>query len=192
MAPQPIARGDGGSTGPIGAGHPRVLIVDRAPWTRRSLDQALALAGYQPAIARTGREALDEIERTRPDAVVLDLSLPQSECSEMLHKARRFYDGPILVLAARNQGLPPIEAIDAGANDYVSTPFRIEEMLSRLQMHLHRCGPAKPGPPVIHAGELTIDVDRALVTRAGEIIHLSPTSYDILVRLVQADRKSTV
>ena len=167
----------------------RILVVDDEPQIHRFLAPALNAAGYEPVRAETGRQALAEIARKPPDAVVLDLGLPDIDGREVLEKARQFYDGPIVILSARDRELEKIEALDAGADDYVEKPFRVGELLARLRVTMRRQLKPTDAPPVIHAGDLTIDLPRRLVTRAGEPVRLSPKEYDLLAKLAEADGK---
>jgi two-component system KDP operon response regulator KdpE len=168
----------------------RILVVDDEPQMHRFLGPALTAAGYEPVRVETGRQALAEIARKPPDAVVLDLGLPDIDGQEVLLKARQYYEGPIIILSARDREIEKIEALDAGADDYVEKPFRVGELLARLRVIMRRQSrQADAPPPIIHAGELTIDVPRRLVTRAGEPVHLSPKEYELLVKLAEADGK---
>ncbi|HEY2357222.1 MAG TPA: response regulator [Phenylobacterium sp.] len=168
----------------------RILVVDDEPQMHRFLGPALDAAGYEPIRAETGRQALAEIARRAPDAVVLDLGLPDIDGQEVLAKARVFYEGPIIILSARDREVEKIEALDAGADDYVEKPFRVGELLARLRVAIRRQlrQPDAP-PPVVHAGDLTIDIPRRLVTRGAEQVHLSPKEYDLLAKLAEADGK---
>jgi two-component system KDP operon response regulator KdpE len=168
----------------------RILVVDDESQMHRFLGPALNAAGYEPVRVETGRQALAEIARRPPDAVVLDLGLPDIDGQEVLLKARQFYDGPIIILSARDREIEKIEALDAGADDYVEKPFRVGELLARLRVIMRRQSrQAEAPPPIVHAGDLTIDIPRRLVTRAGEPVHLSPKEYELLVKLAEADGK---
>jgi len=168
----------------------RILVVDDEPQMHRFLGPALNAAGYEPLRAETGRQALAEIARRPPDAVVLDLGLPDIDGQEVLRKARAFYDGPIIILSARDREIEKIEALDAGADDYVEKPFRVGEMLARLRVIMRRqLRQSEAPPPIVHAGDLTIDIPRRLVTRGNEPVHLSPKEYELLVKLAEADGK---
>src|ERR1700761_3350501 len=152
----------------------RILVGDEEPQMHRFLGPALNAAGYEPIRAETGRQALAEIARRAPDAVVLDLGLPDIDGQEVLQKARAFYDGPVIILSARDREIEKIEALDAGADDYVEKPFRVGELLARLRVVMRRQSrQAEAPPPIIHAGDLIIDIPRRLVTRGGEPVHLS-------------------
>src|SRR5437899_6707273 len=168
----------------------RILVVDDEPQMHRFLGPALNAAGYEPIRAETGLQALAEMARRPPDAVVLDLGLPDIDGQEVLQKARAFYEGPIIILSARDREMEKIEALDAGADDYVEKPFRVGELLARLRVTMRRQSrQADAPPPIVHAGDLTIDIPRRLVTRAGEPVHLSPKEYELLVKLAEADGK---
>jgi two-component system KDP operon response regulator KdpE len=168
----------------------RILVVDDEPQIHRFLGPALNAAGYEPVRVETGRQALAEIARKPPEAVVLDLGLPDIDGQEVLRRAREFYHGPILILSARDQEIEKIEALDAGADDYVEKPFRVGELLARLRVTIRRqLRQAEAPPPVVRAGELVIDLPRRLVTKAGEPLHLSPKEYELLAKLAEADGK---
>jgi two-component system KDP operon response regulator KdpE len=163
-------------------------VVDDEPPIHRFLAAALDAAGFEPVRADTGRAALSEMARKPPDAVVLDLGLPDLDGQQVLKRARVFYDGPILVLSARDRELEKIEALDAGADDYVEKPFRVGELLARLRVAIRRQQrPGETALPIVHAGDLVIDLDRDLVSRAGQSVRLSPREYALLARLVRAD-----
>jgi two-component system KDP operon response regulator KdpE len=170
-------------------GRLRILVVDDEPQIHRFLSPALDAAGFEPVRVETGREALAEIARKPPDAVVLDLGLPDMDGQAVLTKARAFYAGPIIILSARDRELEKIEALDAGADDYVEKPFGVGELLARLRVAVRKQKPAEEAPKVVRTGDLVIDLPRRLVTKAGEAVRLSPKEHDLLARLVEADGK---
>jgi two-component system KDP operon response regulator KdpE len=166
--------------------HPRILVIDDEVQIHRFLRAALEAAGFEPLRAENGAEGLREIARAAPDAVVLDLGLPDMDGKQVLIRAREFYHEPIIILSARDRETEKIEALDWGANDYVEKPFSVGELLARLRAALRQRSDAnEPPPPVIEAGPLKIDFPRRLVTRNGENVHLSPKEYDLLVKLAQ-------
>ena len=168
------------------SGHPpRVLIVDDEPQMHRFLAPALEAAGYAPERAETALAGLSAIARRAPDAVVLDLGLPDLDGKEALTRARAFYDGPIVILSARDAEIEKIEALDAGADDYVEKPFNVGELLARLRVAMRHHLARKGSPAVIRAGDISIDLGRRLVTRGGEPVKLSPREYDLLARLAE-------
>jgi two-component system KDP operon response regulator KdpE len=163
---------------------PRVLVIDDEPQIHRFLRAALSADGFEPLRADTGAEGLREIARAAPDAVVLDLGLPDMDGKQVLVRAREFYQGPIIILSARDRETEKIEALDLGANDYVEKPFGVGELLARLRAALRQTShAAEPPPAVITTGPLTIDFPRRLVTRGGDLVHLSPKEHDLLARL---------
>jgi two-component system KDP operon response regulator KdpE len=165
---------------------PRVLVIDDEAQIHRFLRAALEAAGFEPLRADTGVEGLREIARAAPDAVVLDLGLPDMDGKQVLIRARAFYQEPIIILSARDRETEKIEALDSGANDYVEKPFGVGELLARLRAALRqRSHAGEPPPSIVRAGPLTLDIPRRLVTRGREVVHLSPKEYDLLVRLAQ-------
>jgi two-component system KDP operon response regulator KdpE len=173
----------------VSAHKPRVLVIDDEPQIHRFLGPALEAAGYEHVRAETATEGLREIARKAPDAVVLDLGLPDMDGKQALEKARAFYDGPILILSARDRETEKIDALDLGADDYVEKPFGVGELLARLRVamrhRLRRVGAA----PIVEVGDLKIDMIKRLVSRAGAPLHLSPKEYDLLVQLVEGGGK---
>ena len=167
------------------AHRPRILVIDDEPQIHRFLGPALEAAGYEPDRANTAVEGLAAIARRAPDAVVLDLGLPDMDGNEALIRARAFYDGPILILSARDMETEKIEALDRGADDYVEKPFNVGELLARLRVAMRHSLARQGSPAVIKAGDLTIDLIKRLVTRAGEAVRLSPREYDLLARLAE-------
>jgi len=149
-------------------------VIDDEPQIHRFLGPALDAAGYEPVRADTGAEGLKAIAHRPPDAVVLDLGLPDMDGKDALVKARAFYDGPILVLSARDRELEKIEALDRGADDYMEKPFGVGELLARLRVAMRHRLDRLGAPAVIRAGEVEIDLVRRLVTKSGQAVRLSP------------------
>ena len=170
----------------MSAHHPRVLVIDDEAQIHRFLRAALEAAGFEPLRADNGTEGLREIARTAPDAVVLDLGLPDMDGKQVLLRAREFYHEPIIILSARDRETEKIEALDLGANDYVEKPFGVGELLARLRAALRqRSNAAEPAPSIVQASGLSVDFPKRLVTRGAEIVHLSPKEYDLLAKLAQ-------
>lgn len=169
---------------------PRILVIDDEPQIHRFLAPALDAAGYEPLRADTAADGLAQIARLAPDAVVLDLGLPDLDGKDALRKARAFYEGPILILSARDRETEKIDALDAGADDYVEKPFGVGELLARLRVALrHRLVQNGAQPVFQAAGGLEIDLVKRRVTRAGEAVKLSPKEYDLLARLAEGGGK---
>jgi two-component system KDP operon response regulator KdpE len=171
----------------VTASRPRILVVDDEPQIHRFLTPALEAAGYEPVRVDTAAEALREIARRAPDAVVLDLGLPDMDGKDALMKARAFYSGPILILSARDREVEKIDALDLGADDYIEKPFGVGELLARLRVALRHRIQREGAEPVVHAGDLEVDLIRRLVSRAGEPVRLSPKEYDLLAALIEGD-----
>ena len=166
--------------------YPRILVIDDEAQIHRFLRAALEAAGFEPLRADTGAEGLREIARAAPDAVVLDLGLPDMDGRQVLIKAREFYHEPIIILSARDRETEKIEALDNGANDYVEKPFGVGELLARLRAALRqRSHAGEPPPPIVRSGPLTIDFPRRLVTKGSAQVHLSPKEYDLLAKLAE-------
>jgi two-component system KDP operon response regulator KdpE len=163
----------------------RILVVDDEPQIHRFLTPALEAAGYAVLQAATGAEGLSLLATRRPDVMILDLGLPDLDGKEVLARARPFYDGPILVLSARDKEIEKIDALDLGADDYVQKPFAVGELLARVRAALRNKVSRQAGAPIVRAGELEIDLERRLVSRAGEAVRLTPREYDTLARLVE-------
>jgi two-component system KDP operon response regulator KdpE len=164
---------------------PRILVIDDEPQIHRFLGPALDAAGYEAERADTAAEGLRAIASRPPDAVVLDLGLPDMDGKAALEKARAFYDGPILILSARDRELEKIEALDLGADDYVEKPFSVGEFLARLRVALRHKVLKAGVEPKVKAGDLEIDLVLRLVSLKGEAVRLSPKEYELLVRLAE-------
>lgn len=173
----------------MSANRPRILVIDDEPQIHRFLHPALEAAGYEPVRADTAADGLKEIARKAPDAVVLDLGLPDFDGKEALTRARAFYDGPIIVLSARDKETEKIDTLDMGADDYVEKPFGVGELLARLRVAMRHRLMSKGAEPVVTAGDLTVDLVKRLVTRSGQAIRLSPKEYDLLAQLVEGGGK---
>lgn len=168
---------------------PRILVIDDEPQIHRFLGPALDAAGFELLRADSGQEGLRGIALWSPDAVVLDLGLPDMDGKDVLIRARDFYDGPILILSARDREAEKIQALDHGANDYLEKPFGVGELLARLRAALRQRASAKAPEGPVRSGEVEIDFDRRRVTRAGEVVKVSPKEYDLLARLARGHGK---
>lgn len=169
----------------MSAVRPAILVIDDEPQIHRFLSPALDAAGYEPKRADSGQEGLRGIALWSPDAVVLDLGLPDMDGKDVLTRAREFYTGPIIVLSARDKEAEKIAALDLGANDYVEKPFGVGELLARLRVNLRQTGgrPESIGPIVV--GDVTIDLERRQVSRSGQPVRLTPKEYEVLARLAR-------
>lgn len=165
---------------------PRILVVDDEPQIHRFLAPALEVAGYEPLRADTAEAGLREIARRAPDAVILDLGLPDMDGKDALSRARAFYAGPILILSARDRETEKIDALDLGADDYVEKPFGVGELLARLRAALRRRSHAEPTTGPVQAGDVVIDLGLRDIRRAGTAVRLSPKEFDLLAQLIEA------
>ena len=167
----------------------RILVIDDEPQMHRFLGPALTAAGFEALRADTGEAGLRMIAAGSPDAVVLDLGLPDMDGKDLLRAARAFYAGPVIVLSAREREAEKIATLDLGADDYVQKPFGVGEFLARLRVALRHKLERVGAEAVIQAGELEIDLVKRLVSRAGEPVRLSPKEYELLARLAEGDGK---
>jgi two-component system KDP operon response regulator KdpE len=168
---------------------PRILVVDDEAQIHRFLTPALEAAGFEAAQARDGASALAELARHPPDAVLLDLGLPDLDGQEVLRRARAFFQGPVIVLSARDREAEKIAALDGGADDYVEKPFGVGELLARLRVALRRAGSAAPALGVIRGGDLEVDLALGLVRRAGVRVRLTKKEFELLAVLARAEGK---
>ncbi len=163
----------------------RILIVDDEPQILRFLKPALTAGGYEVAQATNGREALRQIETFKPEAIVLDLGLPDMDGKTIIVQARQVCDTPIIVLSARDQEPEKIAALDLGADDYVGKPFGIGELLARIRATLRPRKPPAADAPHLKIGDVAIDLPAHRVTRGGATIALTPKEFDLLVLLAR-------
>ena len=163
---------------------PRVLVVDDEPQIVRGLKIILRSAGYSVEAAETKADALALLASRPPDAMVLDLVLPDGQGVEVCREVRRWSQLPIVVLSAVGDEREKVRALDAGADDYVTKPFGTDELLARLRAVLRRSAP-DGGSSRIDLGELVIDLADRRVTRAGTEVHLTPIEFELIRVLSQ-------
>ncbi|NBB63761.1 response regulator [Pseudomonas sp. ODNR1LW] len=163
----------------------QILVIDDEAQIHRFLSPALDAAGYEPRRADSGQEGLRAIALWNPDAVVLDLGLPDMDGKDVLARAREFYKGPIIILSARDREAEKIAALDLGANDYVEKPFGVGELLARIRAGLRQAAMTPVVGGIVAAGEVQIDLDRRIVTRGGERVKLRPKEYEVLAQLAR-------
>jgi two-component system KDP operon response regulator KdpE len=170
----------------VGAGPIRVLVVDDEPAIRRFLRAGLGAQGYVITELATGLPAIDIAQRKGTDLIMLDLGLPDIDGLEVIRRIRggRFAV-PIVVLSSRDDEAAKVAALDLGADDYVTKPFGIDELLARIRAALRHMLQQQGEEPVFHSGDLTVDLVRRLVTVRGQEVKFSPREYDVLRLLVQ-------
>lgn len=165
-------------------GGPRVLVVDDERPIRHFLQVSLSANGYDVYEATCGREALHAIGGVRPDVLVLDLGLPDLDGVEVIRQLREWSQVPVIVLSVREREADKIAALDAGADDYVTKPFGVGELLARMRVAMRRS--AQTGPELLFEVDgLRVDFGRRLVTLGEQEVSLTPTEYDLLRVLVQ-------
>lgn len=165
------------------AGGARILVIDDEPQIRRALQTALTAHGYTVETAENGSLGLATIATWAPDAVVLDLVMPVMDGFEVLRQVRPWSDVPIIVLSARGQEPDKVIALDQGADDYLTKPFGMSELLARLRVVLRRQRGSQAA--TIQAGDVVIDLEHRQVRRAGEDVHLTPTEMSLLLALAR-------
>ena len=157
-----------------------VLLVEDADVVRHALMLTLGARGYEITGAPDGESALDQARRSMPDVVVLDLGLPDMDGLEVLTELRAMARVPIVVLSARRDQADKVRALDAGADDFVTKPFGVEELLARLRAAVRRATP-EPDRPTIDTPDFSVDLRRKeVVDPAGNVIHLTPTEWSLL------------
>jgi two-component system KDP operon response regulator KdpE len=170
----------------VGAGPIRILVVDDEPAIRRFLRAGLGAQGYVITELATGLPAIDVARRKGTDLIMLDLGLPDIDGLEVIRRIRggRFAV-PIVVLSSRDDEAAKVAALDLGADDYVTKPFGIDELLARVRAALRHMLQQQGEQPVFHSGDLTVDLVRRVVTVRGQEVKFSPREYDVLRLLVQ-------
>ena len=162
----------------------KVLVVDDEPQIRRALRTSLEAHGYEVATVGTGDEGVVGAASIAPDLLLLDLGLPDMDGTEVIRRVRGFSEVPIIVLSVRESQDDKVAALDAGADDYVTKPFAMEELLARTRAALRRSTSDEPTQPSLRFGALDVDLAKRLVSIDGDPIHLTPTEYSLLEALV--------
>jgi two-component system KDP operon response regulator KdpE len=162
-----------------------VLVVDDERAIRRALEINLSVRGYEVDAAATGEDALMLAARNHPDVVILDLGLPGISGRDVIEGLRGWTAVPIIVLSARDAEREKVIALDAGADDYVTKPFGIDELLARLRAALRRAPSATVEDATVETSDFIIDFGTKRVTREGEDVHLTPTEWHLLETLVR-------
>jgi two-component system KDP operon response regulator KdpE len=165
----------------------RILVVDDEPQFLRALQTNLRGAGYEVVTATTAEEALSSAGLRPPEAIILDLLLPDGRGTDVCRELRRWTEAPIILVSAVGEEREKIAALDAGADDYVTKPFAIGELLARLRAVLRRVGPATE--PVLEIGELVVDLEKRSVRMAGKAVRLTPHEFDLLRLLARNEGK---
>jgi len=165
----------------------RILVVDDEPQILRALQTSLRGAGYEVDTASTGEQALTAAAVRPPDAVILDLVLPDMSGTEVSKELRTWTTVPVIVLSVVGDEHQKVAALDAGADDYVTKPFGVDELLARLRAALRRADPSPE--PVLSIGELRVDLEAREVTFDGKPVQLTPNEYGLLTLLARNEGK---
>jgi two-component system, OmpR family, KDP operon response regulator KdpE len=169
---------------------PRILVVDDEPQITRVLRTTLNAQGYEIRAANDGETALEILKDFTPDLVITDLVMPNVNGIELCRQLRKTSQVPILVLSVRGEERSKIEALDSGADDYITKPFSTGELLARVRAALRRAPPSGTAPKTkIEAGDFRIDVDAHSVLVAGHEVRLTPKEFDVLLYMAQHPRK---
>jgi two-component system KDP operon response regulator KdpE len=166
----------------------RVLVVDDEPQIRRALATNLKARDYDVEQAATGEEALDVAARTHPDVVILDIGLPGIDGIEVVRGLRGWTEVPIIILSLRDGEPDKVAALDAGADDYVTKPFGMDELLARLRAAIRRAAPAGEEPRVV-TDDFVIDLVTKRVTKGDDVVHLTPTEWGLIEVLARNEGK---
>jgi two-component system KDP operon response regulator KdpE len=164
-----------------------VLVIEDEPQMRRFLGTALRAHGYHVTETGTAREGLAQAAGRNPELILLDLGLPDGDGIEVARRLRAGTQAPIIVISARGREVDKVAALDLGADDYLTKPFGVEELLARMRVALRhaRRGAGAPPEPVFSAGDLEVDLTRRRVSRSGQEVHLTPTEYRLLSALAR-------
>src|SRR5262245_29083324 len=159
--------------------NPRILVVDDEKQITRVLNRSLASQGYDVHVAADGDAALQTFGDWHPDLVITDLAMPNMSGIELCRKLRAISDVPIIILSVRGEERTKVEALDAGADDYVTKPFGMDELVARIRATLRRVPVSAQESNLIHAGHFSADLQAHTVTLDGKQVHLTPKEYDL-------------
>jgi two-component system KDP operon response regulator KdpE len=166
-------------------GSEHILVVDDEPSIRRFLRVSLSGHGYTVSEAKNGLSAIDSLVSARPDLVILDMGLPDISGLDVVRQAREWSTVPILILSVRDREIDKVEALDAGADDYLTKPFGLAELLARIRSALRRSSLIRDTGTVFRCHDLTVDLTARSVMMGEKRIQLTPTEYELLKTLVQ-------
>jgi two-component system KDP operon response regulator KdpE len=162
----------------------RILIVDDERQITRVLRTSLQSSGYEVSVANNGLEAFELFRTVNPDLVITDLAMPEMGGIELTRAIRRLSETPIIVLSVREQETMKVAALDEGADDYVTKPFSMPELLARVRANLRKVAHDEPQPAIVTVGDLYIDTSSRIVRVRGVETHLTPKEFDLLLLLV--------
>jgi two-component system KDP operon response regulator KdpE len=169
--------------------HRRILVVDDEAQITRVLRTTLSAQGYDIRVANDGEMALELMKNWSPHVVITDLAMPNLDGVGLCKQIRQMSQVPIIVLSVRGQDRSKVEALDAGADDYVTKPFSMNELLARIRAQLRRTPAVEEQPSAITTGDFVINLDARSVNVNGHLVHLTPKEFDLLVYLAQRPGK---
>ena len=167
----------------------RILVVDDEPQITRMLRASLQSSGYEVLIANNGEEAYKRVIADRPDLIITDLAMPEMNGLELTQAVRRVAQTPIIVLSVRANDQMKITALDEGADDYLTKPFSMPELLARVRAQLRRSIGTQPVAIHLETGDFVIDIDAHSVIIRGQIVHLTPKEFDLLLVFARAPER---
>lgn len=167
----------------------RILVVDDEVQITRVLRAALQSNGYEVSIAKDGVEAMTLYLENPPDLVITDLSMPEMDGVELTREIRQRATTPIIVVSVRNQESAKIQALDEGADDYITKPFGIQELLARVRVQLRRAMDREPSPMHVESGDFEVDAETRMVKVRGEAVHLTPKEFDLLLLFARSPER---
>lgn len=163
----------------------KILVIDDEQAVRRFLRTALDTQGYSIVEAATGEQGIIEAINAQPDVIILDIGLPDLNGHQVTARIREWSDVPILILSVRDQDADKVQALDAGADDYITKPFSAVELMARIRVALRHANPQQSESPIFETGNLKVDLGARVVHLDGEEVQLTPTEYDLLRVLVR-------
>ena len=167
----------------------RILIVDDERQITRMLRASLQSCGYEVMVAGNGVEAFARFETDRPDLIITDLAMPEMNGLELTQAVRRLAQTPIIVLSVRDTDVMKVAALDEGADDYLTKPFSMPELLARVRAQLRRTSESEPGENHLEVGDFVIDADVHTISVRGQTIHLTPKEFDLLLLFARAPHR---
>jgi two-component system, OmpR family, KDP operon response regulator KdpE len=171
---------------------PRILIVEDEADIRRFVRMALEKEGFSIAEAKSAEEARIDSACRRPELIIVDLGLPDGDGKTFIKELRTWSNAPVVILSAREREEEKVEALDAGADDYLTKPFGVPELLARVRAQLRRAAllnPDRPASPIIHFGNVRVNMASYEVTKGNELVHLTPTEFRLLAALIRGQGK---
>jgi len=162
----------------------KILVADDEPNVRMFIRANLLARGYEVYLAKDGVETLEKAELILPDVIVLDVNMPRMDGIEACRRLREWANMPIIILSVRGDEKDKVKALDEGADDYITKPFGVEELLARIRVALRRSRGPTIVAPLFTAGDLEVDLSKRLVRRRGQLVKLTQSEYELLVHLV--------